>query len=75
MEIRLKTINDAYDFVNKCEKYSLEVIASQGDYGVDGTSLMGIFSLNLLVPIKIEVITDNKKLAKLFYKSLEHWKI
>jgi len=61
--------------VKKCEKYSAEIVASQGRYAVDGTSLMGIFSLNLLSPINIEVITDNKMLKKLIYKSLEHWKV
>lgn len=75
MKIRLLTIEDVYDFVKKCEKYSAEIIASQGGYSVEGTSLMGMFSLNLLSPINIEVITDNKMLKKLIYKSLEHWKV
>lgn len=57
--IALKTINDVKDFVNIVNKYDFDVDLSTGRYVVDAKSIMGIFSLDLSKPIKVEVHTDD----------------
>lgn len=57
--IMLKSINDVKDFVNIVNKYDFDVDLSSGRYVVDAKSIMGIFSLDLSKPIKVEVHTDD----------------
>jgi phosphocarrier protein HPr len=56
--IMLKSINDVKDFVNIANKYDFDVDLTSGRYIVDAKSIMGIFSLDLSKPIKVEVHTD-----------------
>lgn len=57
--IMLKSINDVKDFVNIVNKYDFDVDLTSGRYVVDGKSIMGIFSLDLSKPIKVEAHTDD----------------
>jgi len=57
--IMLKSINDVKDFVNIVNRYDFDVDLSSGRYVVDAKSIMGIFSLDLTSPIKVEVHEDN----------------
>ncbi|HHV97680.1 MAG TPA: HPr family phosphocarrier protein [Clostridiaceae bacterium] len=56
--IMLRSINDVKDFVNIVNKYEFDVDLSSGRYVVDAKSIMGIFSLDLSKPIKLEAHTD-----------------
>lgn len=53
--ILLKSINDVKDFVNIVNKYDFDVDLTSGRYVVDAKSIMGIFSLDLSKPIKVEL--------------------
>ena len=55
----LGSINDVKDFVNTVSKYSFDVDLTSGRYVVDAKSIMGIFSLDLSEPIKVEVHADD----------------
>lgn len=57
--ISLKSINDVKDFVNTVSKYDFDVDLTSGRYVVDAKSIMGIFSLDLSKPIKVEVHTED----------------
>lgn len=57
--ISLKSINDVKDFVNLVNRYDFDVDLSSGRYVVDAKSIMGIFSLDLSKPIKVEVHVDD----------------
>ncbi len=57
--IILKSINDVKDFVNIVNKYDFDVDLTSGRYIVDAKSIMGIFSLDLSKPIKVEVQSDD----------------
>ncbi len=52
--ILLKEINDVKNFVNIVGRYNSEMDLSSGRYIVDAKSIMGIFSLDLTKPIKVE---------------------
>ena len=56
--IELKTIQAIRDFVNVVVMLEYEVDLLQGRYVIDAKSIMGIFSLDLLSPIKIVAHTD-----------------
>lgn len=57
--LMLNSINDVKDFVNTVSKYDFDVDLTSGRYVVDAKSIMGIFSLNLSKPIKVEVHSDD----------------
>ena len=50
----LSSINDVKNFVNIVTKYDYEIDLTSGRYVVDAKSIMGIFSLDLSKPIKVE---------------------
>jgi phosphocarrier protein HPr len=57
--IMLNTINDVKVFVNTVCKYDFEVDLISGRYAIDAKSIMGIFSLDLSKPIKLEAHSEN----------------
>lgn len=57
--IMLNTINDVKTFVNTVCKCDFDVDLISGRYAVDAKSIMGIFSLDLSKPIKLEAHTDD----------------
>lgn len=57
--VMLATINDVKTFVNIVTKYDFDVDLVSGRYAIDAKSIMGIFSLDLSKPIKLEAHSDN----------------
>lgn len=57
--IMLDTINDVKAFVNTVCKCDFDVDLISGRYAVDAKSIMGIFSLDLSKPIKLEAHADD----------------
>ena len=55
----LSSINDVKTFVNVVTKYDFEIDLTSGRYVVDAKSIMGIFSLDLTKPIKVEAHSDD----------------
>ncbi len=58
-EMNLSSINDVKDFVNTVSRYDFDVDLISGRYVVDAKSIMGIFSLDLSKPIKVQVHADD----------------
>ena len=59
MNIMLNSINDVKTFVNLVSKYDFDVDLTSERYVVDAKSIMGIFSLDLSKPIKVEIHSDD----------------
>ncbi|MEE1012913.1 MAG: HPr family phosphocarrier protein [Clostridia bacterium] len=57
--VLLSSINDVKNFVNVVTKYDFEIDLTSGRYVVDAKSIMGIFSLDLSKPIKVEAHSEN----------------
>ena len=57
--ILLSTINDVKTFVNVVSNYDFDVDLISGRYAVDAKSIMGIFSLDLSKPIRVEIHSDD----------------
>lgn len=58
-KIRLSSIQDIRSFVETVSMTDVEVDLSSQRYTVDGKSIMGIFSLDLLNPILLTVHSDD----------------
>ena len=57
--IKLSTVQDIRDFVDVTVGINEDIDLSSGRYVVDAKSIMGIFSLDLLSPITMTVMSDN----------------
>ena len=57
--IKLSTVQDIRDFVDVTVGVNEDIDLSSGRYVVDAKSIMGIFSLDLLSPITMTVMSDN----------------
>ncbi|MBQ1212376.1 MAG: HPr family phosphocarrier protein [Clostridia bacterium] len=58
-KIKLNTIEDVRDFVNVVASTDIDIDLSSGRYIVDGKSIMGIFSLDLLNPVTLTAHSDD----------------
>jgi len=59
VSVLLGTINDVKEFVNIVSRHTFEVDMISGRYAVDAKSIMGIFSLDLSKPIKVDIHDEN----------------
>ena len=64
--VDLNKVDDIKAFVKNAEKYDCDIVVRNKDrvFQIDGTSLIGLFSLNLSEPVEVE-INDNEA-AELF---------
>lgn len=65
IKIKLATIEDIRNFVSKVAMYEADMDLKSGRYVVDAKSIMGIFSLDLLSPIDMEIHADGEKADKI----------
>lgn len=63
-DISLKSTEDVKNFVNLMCKYDFDVDLTSGRYVVDAKSIMGIFSLDLSKPVKLEAYTDDETIRE-----------
>ena len=69
--IRLSSIQDVRNFVDTVTKYNIDIDLSSGRYIVDAKSIMGIFSLDLMSPIKLSAQTDKEEEIKALMDDLK----
>lgn len=59
VQISLNSIDKVKSFVNTISQYYYDFDLISGRYVIDAKSIMGIFSLDLAKPIKMEIYADN----------------
>ena len=72
--IKLNTIEKVKDFVNRVSTFDCDVDIIYGRYVIDGTSIMGIFSLDLTNPVTVMIHTDDYEELKRFFEMMEDFK-
>lgn len=75
MIIKLNTINDVKEFVNICSKYEADADVKQGKFTVNGKSILGIFSLNLMEKLNVYILTPDEKVAEDFKQKISKWSV
>ena len=72
--IKLNSIEKVKNFVNRVSTFDCDVDIIYGRYVIDGTSIMGIFSLDLTNPVTVLIHTDDYDELKRFFKMMEDFK-
>ena len=62
--VKISSIGDVKNFVNIVSKYDFDIDLISDRYVVDAKSIMGLFSLDLSKPIKINAYTNDDKLKE-----------
>ena len=57
--INLKLAENVKQFVNVVNKYDYDMDLRSGRHVVDAKSVLGIFSLDLSMPVVLEIFTDS----------------
>ena len=57
--IQLNAINDVKDIENTVMMFDYDIDLVSGRYAIDAKSIMGIFSLDLSKPIKLQAHTED----------------
>lgn len=74
MQIKLNTINDIKEFVCICNKYEKCDIRVQQNYStVSGKSIIGMFSLNILQPLKVYINSKDETYINDFNDNIHKW--
>ena len=75
MVIKLKMINDVKDFCKKSSEFNGNVDVLSGRFAVSGESIMGLFALDLSLPITVLAKSDNKdkQAENEFYESIKKY--
>ena len=72
--IRLNSIEKVKNFVSRVSTFECDVDIIYGRYVIDGKSMMGIFSLNLMNPITVMILSNNEEDLKNFFEIMEDFK-
>lgn len=59
IKISLEMAQRVKEFVNITQNYACEILLKSGKYVVDAKSILGIFSLDLSLPLTVEIYDDN----------------
>ena len=72
--IRLNSIEKVKNFVSRVSTFECDVDIIYGRYVIDGKSMMGIFSLNLMNPITVMILSNDEEDLKKFFEIMEDFK-
>lgn len=71
-KITLSSVSDVKQFVDAAVQYSGDVDVVSGRYTVNGKSIMGLFSIDLAEPVRVDVPGDGEA-AEAFRASVEEF--
>ena len=61
--IRITQIQDIYDFVAQASLVNGDVLIKKNSYCIDGTSLLGMFSIDTTKPVTVSFPSDEVNFA------------
>lgn len=70
LSIMLKSIEQVKTFVKEVSRIDRDVFLCPGRYVIDAKSIMGIFSLDLSKPLKVEIENWDEEYMSIFQKYL-----
>ena len=67
-DVFLNTVDKVKEFIKIVSLYNLIIDATSEKYVVDGNSILGILSLNLMKPINLRITGDQNEIRELVSK-------
>jgi len=69
-ELKLTTVDDVMRFAKLAANQEGDILVKHNNYIVDGSSILGILSLNLSEPVTVEMIEKKENEAINFFNDL-----
>lgn len=66
-------IESVKSFVNEAMKFKFDIDISQGRYTVDGKSIIGVFSLNLLDSVRLKIYSNDFEEVESFMEAVSKY--
>ena len=77
--MRIKILLNEFNMVNKfssvAQTFISDIDLSNGRYVVNGKSLLGIYSLDLSIPVIAEIYSNDEKELKKFEEAMEEFRV
>ena len=73
--VKIDTIDKLKNFVSKTILFDYEIDVIRGRYTIDGKSILGLFSISLLEPICVRILTEDKEVIRRFNEEMEEFRI
>ncbi len=74
-KILINTVESARDFANACDKFDDDVDVYYGRYIVDGRSLLGILSFDLMKTLNVRINTDDQAVIWKFANAISRFTV
>lgn len=74
VQVRINTIEKVKRFSNITNEFNNEIEVLCGRYIIDGKSIMALFSINLLEPLTVRILTDDEEEIETFNRVMEDFK-
>lgn len=74
MPIKLKSIQQATEFVCKCSSFDEDINLYYKRYIIDAKSILGVLSCDFNNPIEVEILTDDNEILENFRKAVEKYR-
>lgn len=74
LDILLNTVEKTKKFTDITNRFNCNVDVTQGRYTVDGKSIMGVLSLNLVEPVSIKIESCNEEEIDNFMQEMEEFR-
>lgn len=74
LELLVDTIAKAKKFIATTNEFDSDIDVIRGRYIIDGKSVMGLFSIDLLKAITVKIHSDNEEEIKRFNEMMEEFK-
>lgn len=66
MLLNLSNISTLQKFVNVASSFEDDIVAISGKYTVNAKSIMGLLSLDLSYPVRVEILSNDKNVTSQF---------
>lgn len=68
LQVLIHSVQEAKEFVHICEQINGDINISSGKRDADGKSILGILSLDLSLPLQVEIISTEQVDLSVFQK-------
>ena len=73
--VDIGTIAKVKNFAAITSEFESDIEVVAGRYVLDGKSIMALFSVNLLEPLLVRVVSDNEEEIEIFNRVMEEFKV
>lgn len=72
--VNISNITKVKEFIKRVNEFESDIDVISGRYVIDAKSIMGVFSLDVLKPLKVEINSESEEEISRFIEMMEEFK-